>query len=690
MELTNLNNEQLMAVQTVEGPVMVFAGAGTGKTKTLISRIIYMVEEKKIKPYNIMAITFTKKATNEMRERLSNVLGDQAYQVYMSTIHSMCSRILRREITLLGYGKDFEIIDDEEGAKILTDIYKELEIDKKKIWPKTALQSISDFKNNGTPLMGLLTEINDAYSAYLKENNMVDFDDLLLLTKKIFEENPDVLEKYQNIHKYILVDEFQDTNTIQYEIIKLLASKEKNLFVVGDDDQSIYSFRGARAENMQDFLRDYPDAKKIILNKNYRSTNIILKGANAVIKNNKIRQEKSLISDNLGDVTDVMVKENYYHDDEVRYVTDEILSLIGKGYKPKDIAILYRNSAISRNFELSLIENRIPYRIYGGVSYLKRKEIKDIISYFRFIIDCGKLVHFKRILNLPPRGIGEKTIQKVEEYMDATSLNILDAINDYCQENKTTKNKLLLDFRALILDLKEKLETMNLPEFFDYFLEKTTYKEFIKNEYPAEEHRVENIEEFRSVLVNVEESLNGEELSGTEKMQIVFDQILLDDSLSEINAQDGVTLSTVHSVKGLEFKVVFIVALEEGIFPTLRDDVDIEEERRVAYVAMTRAKEKIYLTCANRRLIYGRVVRNQKSRFLMEYLVNDEINKSVEKRNELPKSSGEITVGSKIHHTSFGYGLVVEVKDDKIRVVFDKDHELRLLYKNHSSITKCE
>lgn len=690
MELENLNSQQLTAVKTIDGPVLVFAGAGTGKTKTLISRIIYMVKEKNIKPYNILAITFTKKATNEMRERLENALGEEAYQVYMSTIHSMCSRILRREITVLGYKKDFEIIDDEEGAKILGEVYKNLAIDKKKVWPKTALQAISDFKNNNTPLMGLIIDIYEAYSNYLKENNMVDFDDLLLLTKKIFEENPDILEHYQNIHKYILVDEFQDTNSIQYQIIKLLAAKNRNIFVVGDDDQSIYSFRGARVENMQDFMNDYPDAKKIILDKNYRSSNVILKGANSVIKNNKMREPKSLVSDVPGELVDVMVKENFYHDDEVRYVTDEILSLINKGYKPKDIAILYRNSAISRNFELSLIENRIPYRVYGGVSYLKRKEIKDIISYFRFIIDDGKLVHFKRILNLPPRGIGEKTIQKVEEYMDQSSLNILDAINDYCRENKTTKNKLLLDFRSLIIDLKEKLDSMPLPEFFDYFLEKTGYKEFIKNEYPAEEHRVENVEEFRSVLVNVEESLAGEDLTGSEKMQIVFDQILLDDSLSDISATDGVTLSTVHSVKGLEFKVVFIVALEEGIFPTLRDDVDIEEERRVAYVAMTRAKEKIYLTCANRRLIYGRVVRNQKSRFLIEYLVNEDINKSVEKRNELPKSSGEITVGSKIYHTSFGYGLVVEVKDDKIRVVFEKDKEIRLLYKNHSSITKCE
>lgn len=690
MELDNLNKEQKEAVITTEGPVMVFAGAGTGKTKTLISRIIYMVKEKKIKPSNILAITFTKKATNEMRERLEKSLGEEAYHVYMSTIHSMCARILRREITLLGYGKDFEIIDDEEGSKILSDIYKELDIDKKKIWPRTALQAISDYKNNNTPLMGLIIEISEAYQKYLKENNMLDFDDLLLLTKKIFTEYPEVLEHYQNIHRYILVDEFQDTNKIQYEIVKLLAGQNQNIFVVGDDDQSIYSFRGALVENMQDFLKDFPNAKKIILNQNYRSTNVILKGANSVIKNNKIREPKQLISDITGEVTDVMVKENYYYDDEVRYVTDEILSLIGKGYKPKDIAILYRNSAISRNFELSFIENRIPYKIFGGVSYLKRKEIKDIISYFRFIIDEGKLVHFKRILNLPPRGIGDKTIQKVEEYMDEASVSILDAINDYCRENKTTKNKLLLDFRSLIIDLKEKLESMSLPEFFDYFLEKTEYKEYIKNEYPAEEHRVENIEEFRSVLVSVEENLEGENLTGTEKMQIVFDQILLDDSLNDLNSGDGVVLSTVHSVKGLEFKVVFIVALEEGIFPALREDVDLEEERRVAYVAMTRAKEKIYLTCASRRLIYGRVVRNQKSRFLIEYLLNDEINKSVVKRNELPKSEGEIKVGSRIHHTSFGYGLVVEDKDGKIRVVFDKDHEIRLLYKNHSSITKCE
>lgn len=684
-----LNKEQLEAVSIVNGPVMVFAGAGTGKTRTLISRIVNLIENHGIMPYNILAITFTKKATNEMRERIYNEIGDASYQVYMSTIHSMCSRILRRDIDKLGYQKDFEILDEEEGLKVLNDIYKKEEIDKKSIWPKTALRAISDFKNNGTPLMGLFGIIYEKYSKYLKENNMVDFDDLLLLTKELFINFPEVLEKYQSVHKYILVDEFQDTNYIQYEIIKMLASKHHNLFVVGDDDQSIYSFRGACVDNMQRFMNDFKDAKKIILDQNYRSSNFILKGSNAVIKNNKNREPKQLRSDKEGSLTDVMVKECFYYEDEVRYVTDEVLSLLGKGYKPSDIAILYRNSALSRNFELSFIEHKVPYRIYGGFSYLKRKEIKDVMSYFRFIIDESKMVHFKRIINLPLRGIGDKTIQRIESCMEETGLNVLDAIKEYTEANQTTKNKLLLEFRDIIISLREALVNLSLPEFFDLFLEKTGYEEFLKLESDEEEHRIENLHEFRSILVNVEESLEGEDLTGTEKLQIVFDQILLDDSLGEPTSKEGVTLSTVHSVKGLEFKAVFVVALEEGIFPTVRDDVDMEEERRVAYVAFTRAKEKIYLTCAQRRLIYGRNVRNQKSRFLMEYLVHDDINKSVEERNELPKSDGDIILGSKIHHQTFGFGVVIWMDEKLIQVVFEKDGAIRKLFKNHPTITKC-
>ena len=684
-----LNAQQLEAVNATQGPVMVFAGAGTGKTRTLISRIIHLIKDEQVAPYNILAITFTKKATNEMRERIYAELGDLSYQIYMSTIHSMCSRILRRDINLLGYKKDFEIIDEEEGLKVLNEIYKKEDIDKKIIWPRTALKAISDYKNNGTPLMGLFNIIYDKYNEYLKENNMIDFDDLLILTKELFEKHPEILAKYQEVHKYILVDEFQDTNYVQYDIIKQLAGKYNNIFVVGDDDQSIYSFRGACVDNMNRFLKDFKDAKKIILDINYRSTNFILKGSNAVIKNNKNREPKELRSDVKGSLTDVMVKECYYYEDEVRYVTDEISSLIQKGYKPSDIAILYRNSALSRNFELSLIENKIPYRIFGGFSYLKRKEIKDVLSYFRFIIDESKMVHFKRIINLPSRGIGDKTIERIENCMVEKDLPVLDAIYEYTLNNHTTKNILLLEFRDIILELREKLLTCTLPEFFDLFLEKTGYEEFLKEESTEEEHRVENLHEFRSILVSVEESLEGENLTGFEKLQIVFDQVLLDDSLSDTQSSEGVVLSTVHSVKGLEFKVVFIVALEDGIFPTIREDVDLEEERRVAYVAMTRAKEKIYLTCAKRRLIYGRNVRNHKSRFLMEYLVHDDINKSVEERNELPKTEGEIILGSKIHHQTFGYGTVVWMDEKLIQVVFEKDGSIRKLFKDHPTITKC-
>lgn len=687
--LQKLNDQQLEAVKTVEGPVMVFAGAGTGKTKTLIARIIHMIKDLEINPSNILAITFTKKATNEMRERINAILGEDAYRIYMSTIHSMCSRILRRDIDLIGYKKDFEIIDEEEGIKVLNEIYKAESIDKKSIWPRTALKAISDYKNKQTPLMGLYMLVYEKYSSFLKENNMLDFDDLLILVRKLFTEFPEVLEKYQNIHKYILVDEFQDTNTVQYDIISLLAKKNHNLFVVGDDDQSIYSFRGACVDNMFQFLKDYPDAKKYILDINYRSTEMILKGANAVIKNNNHREKKQLKSVIPGITTDVMVKECYYYEDEVRYVIDEIASYLRNGYRPSDIAILYRNGALSRNFELALIGEKIPYKIYGGFSYLKRKEIKDIMSYFRFIIDETKLVHFKRILNLPPRGIGDKTIERIENCMEKTGLNVLDAIYEYTESNQTTKNRILLEFRTMILDLRAKLNDSTLPEFFDYFLDKTGYREYLKETTISEEHRVENIEEFKSILVSVEESLEGETLNGKEKMQIVFDQVLLDDSLSDTTTDEGIVLSTIHSIKGLEFKIVFLVALEEGLFPAIREDVDIEEERRVAYVAMTRAKEKIYLTCANRRLIYGRTVRNPKSRFLLEYLVHDDINKSVEKRNELPKTEGEIELGSKIYHASFGYGTVIWMDEKLIQVVFEKDGSIRKLFKNHPTITKC-
>ena len=396
--LSTLNEQQLQAVQAVEGPVIVFAGAGTGKTRTLTSRIAYMISEKNINPRNILAITFTKKATNEMRERIATMCGDDARYLTISTIHSLCARILRQTITKLGYSSNFEIIDDDDANKLISELYKELDLSRKYFSPKAAYNIISSYKNGIGELNGVPKQIYEHYQKRLKENNQVDFDDLLVLTEEIFTGFPDVLEHFQNKYQYILVDEFQDTNIVQYNIIKLLASKHQNIFVVGDDDQSIYSFRGANVANMYQFSNDF-DAKLFKLVENYRSTNAILKGSNNLISHNLKREKKELFSKNEGSLQDVIIHDAYYYEDEPRFIVNEIKKLIKNGYNYNDIAVLYRTNVISRNIELALIENRIPYVIYGGFAFLKRKEIKDVISYLKFITDSENLFHFKRIIN---------------------------------------------------------------------------------------------------------------------------------------------------------------------------------------------------------------------------------------------------------------------------------------------------
>lgn len=681
-----LNEEQRNAVTCIDGPVMVFAGAGTGKTKTLTARIAYMVLEEKIRPYHILAITFTKKATNEMRERLMGLLDDDGKFLNISTIHSLCVKILRRYIDRIGYNRSFEIIDDEDVQKALTEIFKKQEIDKKAFSTKVAAKMIGDYKNGVGVLNGVINPIYNAYEAYLKENNYLDFDDLLLKTEQLFKEHQDILTYYQNIYKYILVDEFQDTNKVQYSIIKLLASNHQNLFVVGDDDQSIYSFRGACPDNMLGFTKDYPNAKVFKLLKNYRSHNSILKGANAVISHNQIREPKKLYSDIEGSLSDVVVQEAYYYEAEVRFVCNEIIHLVkNKGLKYSDIAVLYRNSAISRNFEMAFLDERIPYNIYGGFSYLKRKEIKDIISYFRFICDPNRIAHFKRIINLEQRGIGDKTIAKVVEIMENEGISLFASIDKIYQVNPSSKNKALVDFKTQIEDFIAQIEKMSLVGFFDYLMEKTgLLRQLQDDDLMNDTSRAENLEEFKSVLYNIDKAYEGENLSQKDKVRIGIDDIMLDQSFEEEGRSDAVTLSTIHSVKGLEFEVVFVVALEEGIFPSVREDVEIEEERRVAYVAFTRAKSRIYLSCAQSRLIYGRVVRNKISRFLNEYLTAEDVKTSVEqalaKENE---SNGELRVGSKVNHKYFGYGKVVAIDDSFIQVIFEKDQSIKKIKRDY-------
>ncbi len=691
--LNVLNKEQLEAVKTVEGPVMVFAGAGTGKTKTLISRIVYMIKECNIKPYNILAITFTKKATNEMRDRLLDAIGPDAKLVHISTIHSLCAMILRRNASKLDYARNFEVIDEDDQVKVLNEIYKDEDINRRTITPKVAIKAIGDYKNGACyELHGLISKIYESYQKYLKEHNMMDFEDLLVLTEKLLKENDDVRTFYQNEFKYVLVDELQDTNAVQYEIVNLISGETENIFAVGDDDQSIYSFRGAKIENMIKFKEDHPKAKIIKLVQNYRSTNMILKGSNALIKNNKIREPKELYSINEGSKSDVIVQEAYYYEDEVRYVINEISTLVShNGYKYSDIAVIYRNGALSRNFELAFIQDRIPYNIYGSFAFLKRKEVKDMISYLRFIADPSKIVHFKRIINVPSRGVGEKTIERLQQYIKDTGCNILESIDLFKQDNNTSKTEALVEFKKMIEELHEALNTMTLPNFFDHMLEVTGYMEMLKEEAEVEEiNRIDNVQEFKSILFQLENDNLNEELSGAEKIEIGLDELLLDTSTIDDHTKDGVVLSTVHSVKGLEFRAVFVVGLEEGIFPSVREEVDMEEERRVAYVAVTRAKEKLYITCASRRLIYGRMVRNPKSRFLMEYLKAEDVKQAIEEKKTTIAATGEIEIGSRVNHKFFGNGIVIAKDDALIQILFDKDQAIKKIAKGHPTITKIE
>ncbi len=682
-----LNEQQRIAVSQIEGPVLVYAGAGTGKTKTLTARVAYMVSECDIKPYNILAITFTKKATNEMSERLGTYLLEDAKLLNISTIHSLCVKILRKNIELLGYNKTFEILDEDDSLKVINECYKKLEIDKTFIPLKNVLNAISNYKNKCGIIPKRYQNIYDTYEQILKENSYLDFDDLLIKTLDLLKNNQNVLSYYQEYYKYILVDEFQDTNLIQYEIIKLLADKYNNLFVVGDDDQSIYSFSGATPENMISFTKDFPSYKKVILNENYRSSNIILKGANNLINNNVNREEKNLFSNINGEDDDVIIQQAQYYNAETDFVVREIKRLVREGYAEyKDIAVLYRNSALSHNFEADFSHNTIPYNIYGGFSYFKRKEVKDVITYFRFIIDPNREAHFRRIVNIEPRGIGEKTIEKILYIRDTYGISLLDSIKELCINNPSKKYLSLLDFKDQIEDLIDHVEKLSLTKFFDYFLERTNYIKILESEDEnPNSFRVENVMEFKSILSNIEKDINNKDISNMERLRLGIDNLLLDQSYETTEKKDAVTLSTIHSVKGLEFKVVFVVALEEGIFPSFREDIEIEEERRVAYVAFTRAKNLLYLTCAKDRFIYGRTISNPPSRFLKEFISSNNKCKVVDQGKSITNDN-EIKIASKVNHKYFGYGKVVAFDGDFYQIVFDKDNSIRKIDKNYPDL----
>lgn len=689
--LNSLNKEQQHAASTIDGPVIVFAGAGSGKTRALTHRIAYMVEEKKIAPYHILAITFTNKATNEMKIRLAALIKDNYTQVHISTFHSLCAKLLRREIHHLGFTNRFNIIDEDDQLKVINEVYEEANIDKKKFVPRKMQKKINFLKSHDSRSdFEVENLILDAYNQKLKLHDLLDFEDLLIKVRELFAKFPEILKKYQDIYRYILVDEFQDTNAIQYDIVRVLSEKSGNIFVVGDDDQSIYSFRGTNYKNLQRIMDDFKPHVLVKLTENYRSSQSILNGCNHLIAHNQFRQEKKLHSSRKGQESDVSFYQAYNERDETAFVINHIKEL-RKDYALSDFAVLYRSSVLLRNFELALIEEKIPYRIYGGISYLRRREIKDVIAYLRFIINPEDLFSFKRIINTPSRGIGLQSVAKIEEYVKLNKSSLSDAIDNSHEYLQPSRSDALLSFIEMIRKLRDILEETNLVDFFDILMQETNYIKHLEDEGDSED-RIENLTEFKSILLKLED--DGQIASRADKLQSAFDDAILSEENQDANRNEqAITLTTIHSAKGLEFSVVFVVGMEENIFPNnarVSNAEELEEERRIAYVACTRAKEKLFLTHSSDRLLYGRYNKNQISRFLKEF--SEGYAKAPKKSSKKTESTTEqniaYKVGDKVIHKIYGEGIIISKQGDTGQICFTNQGAIKKFDLTHQAISK--
>lgn len=628
-ELINgLNDKQKEAVLATDGPCLVIAGAGSGKTKVLTHKIAYDIESG-IKPWNILAITFTNKAANEMKERIEKLIGDAAKDLWMGTFHSICVRILRRYIDRIGYKTDFVIFDTSDQKTLIKECLKTLKVDDKIFTDRGVLSEISNGKNEmlepkayGVKYAGdfrkkTIAEIYELYQRRLRENNAIDFDDIINFTIKILSENPDVLDYYTEKFKYILVDEYQDTNKAQFTLVSLLASKYGNVTAVGDNDQGIYSFRGADISNILNFERDFPGTRIIKLEQNYRCTGNILKAANAVIKHNENKYDKKLWTENEeGHLPCIYCGEDEY--DEGRYIVEQINHLkTEEYYKNSDFTILYRMNAQSRAIEDILMREGIPYKVIGGLKFYERKEIKDIIAYLRLIHNSADNLSLKRIINEPKRGIGKTSIEQIQEISDKTGNSMYEIIRNAQEYGLTRVFSNSRDFIEQIEYLKSKKDELKISDLIKETLNKTGYTKALENENSVEaETRIENLEEFLTVAIEFEEE------SADNTLAEFLENITLSSDIDGMEDQDNsITLMTLHSAKGLEFPVVFLVGMEEGIFPgykSIGEPQALEEERRLFYVGITRAKQYLYLTCAKHRTIFGSTSYNQVSRFVKE------------------------------------------------------------------------
>ncbi|HKL60968.1 MAG TPA: UvrD-helicase domain-containing protein [Acholeplasma sp.] len=694
MNLSMLNENQLKAVKHINGPLSVVAGAGSGKTRTLTYRIANLIEQG-VLPLSILAVTFTNKAAREMKERVVELVGPKALDVTLSTFHSFCARFLRNEIDHLGsnYNRRFLIIDEDDAKQIIRDTVKELNYDPNR-FKSTRLKSlISKFKNGQYDELDTIeSEIYAKYNDYLALNNSLDFDDLINFTIKILKENKDVLTYYNNYYEYLLIDEFQDTNTVQYDLIKLLSFKHKNVFIVGDPDQSIYAFRGANYDNHNRFITDYK-AEIVILDQNYRSTTNILDAANNLISNNNNRQgEKNLRSD-FDHGAKVITELRDSDKDEAYYVARAIEIINQGGTKYENIAVLYRSNALSRIFEEAFLRYNIPYTVYGGISFFQRKEIKDMLSYIRVCLFPQDNISLKRIVNVPRRKIGQTTISKIETYANIHKISIWEAIDLIDLRGQAKKN--LLEFKAVIEKLqKEILAVDDLIYIVDLTLEVTGYRQMLIDEGNEGKDRHENIMELKSVFYNGSMDYKGTNL---EKIEQILDEMALKSDMDIIEDNNTVKLATIHQVKGLEFDAVFLVALEEGIFPseTAYNNGEIEEERRIAYVGATRAKKRLLLSCSRQRFRFGQIQYNSPSRFIDEMQIeSDDFPKRPKivvkelSPMDFMSNTDDIRSGDKVIHDKYGVGTVVQKDENVTRVAFSIAHGIKLFTNGHPSLKK--
>ena len=739
--LQGMNDKQAEAVLTTEGPLLVMAGAGSGKTRVLTHRVAYLIEEQGVNPWNILAITFTNKAAREMQERVGKLLGESARDIWVSTFHALCVRILRRDIDKLGYNRAFTIADTSEQRTLMKRICSELNVDTKKYDPRAILSAISNAKNAmqtatdyaalnshaNNPLNQIVAKAYVLYQKELEDSQALDFDDLIMKTIELFEKDPETLEYYQNKFHYIHVDEYQDTNDAQYQLVTLLAAKYKNLCVVGDAAHSIYGWRGANMNNILNFERDYPEAHTVMLEQNYRSTQTILKAANEVIANNLVRKEKNLWTENgTGDKISYYRAQNEH--DESQFVVSKIQAEISEhGYHYNDFAVLYRTNAQSRMIEETFMKSTVPYTMVGGHKFYDRKEIRDILAYLTLIVNPRDAMSFERVVNTPKRGIGPGSVDKLRQFANENGWSLLEAAQNVTLANAISARirAKIEDFGRLMADLTKEADYLTITELTDEILTKSGYLQMLKAENDLQaQTRQENLEEFKSVTQEYDQKHGEDEGDNRQKlMNFLSDLALVSDQDDVDEEAPKVTLMTLHAAKGLEFPVIFLVGMEEGIFPlyrSLSNEKELEEERRLAYVGITRAKRKLYLTNAYSRMLYGRVQRNQPSQFVEE--INDDLikfenadssSKAKSMNTPFAKAAAQATtftaqrrahglkhsakqestgtgadkkawkVGDKVQHKKWGQGMVVSVNgsgnDMELDIAFPNEGVKRLL-----------